>query len=242
MNKDFFFSLLQCYLHQYLLHRNKINCIVSDAQSKRNQCLKIATLRDVVKNGNISSMFLVELSMLRRFVIATSDLKIMVFCPKRKVLFVRRNNQSAGQVHYTDGQTFANRRMTLQQLRQDLSQNSQGAVLVNVNTISRRLKSEGMISYVPVKKNNYSNKLKNQNSSNGPRGIGIGPLKIGKWSSFQMNPCSEPIPIDDADGRRCRWYGVRNRCEKSPLGVMVWGATSSKWVSQLKLVNGTMNS
>ena len=228
-----------------LLHKNKINCIVSYAQSKRDQCLKIVTLRDAGKSWQ----------QIFNVLGGTINVETIRYRYNRfKNHGVLSQKKGAGRPKKTTNrqdrfiirQTFANRRMTLHQLRQDLSQNSQGAVRVSINTISRRLKSEGIKSYVPVKKPLLTQAQKSKRLDWAKR--------YRHWSikDWEQVVFSDESMFRTYSHRRTQrvWRRKRekfhpaciDRCVKNPLGVMVWGAISSKGVSQLKLVNGTMNS
>ena len=61
-------------------------------------------------------------------------------------------------------------------------------------------------------------------------------------SSAQMNPYSKQISSDTTKKHEKFYPAFIDICLKNSKGVMVLGGISSKRVSQLKLVNGTINS
>ena len=199
----------------------------------------------LVKVGVRSLKLLVEQSVKRRFVTAHKRFKNHGVLTHKKG-GGRPKKTSDRQDRFIIRQTLSNRRMTLWQLRQKLANNAQGSVRVSKDTINRRLKANGIKSYVPIKKPllTHNQKIKRLKWARRHKNWSVKDWEIVVFSDESMFRTRSHRRTKKVWRRKHEVYhpACINRCVKNPFGVMVWGAISSKGVSQLKLVNGRMNS
>ena len=136
--------------------------------------------------------------------------------------------------------------MTLAQTKEELQCRTNNRLHLSKATLSRRLKSAGVKSYVPVKKPLLT-KLQQMKRYSWA-------MRYRHWTEADWKKVifSDESMFRTYNHRRTQKIRRRkhekynpdciNYCVKNPLGVLVWGAISSKGVSQLKLVKGNLNS